>query len=140
MSLVGPRPKMPEHVMYDLPCRPGITGLATTVFACEERILASVAKDQLDAFYHSIVLPAKRGLDAEYMARATFSSDFSLLANSVLRRWDTAALDELIVATAFEMNNGKILSRVSNPARTTVHLPIPLMANREVNAHEVSIR
>jgi lipopolysaccharide/colanic/teichoic acid biosynthesis glycosyltransferase len=103
MSLVGPRPKVPEHVMFDPPCRPGITGLATIVFACEESDLAGLEKDRLDAYYHSVVLPAKRQLDAVYMARATFASDFRLLVNSVLRRWDTRALDELMAATALEI-------------------------------------
>lgn len=100
MSLVGPRPKVPEHVMFDPPCRPGITGLATIVFACEESDLAGLEKDRLDVYYHSVVLPTKRQLDAVYMARATFASDFRLLVNSVLRRWDSRALDELMAPTA----------------------------------------
>jgi lipopolysaccharide/colanic/teichoic acid biosynthesis glycosyltransferase len=139
MSLVGPRPKMPEHAVFDLPCRPGITGLATIVFACEERILASVAKDQLDSYFHSVVLPAKRQLDAQYIERATFFSDLFLLVNSVLRRWDTTALDEFIVATAFEVNEEIVPSRFSNPAHTTVTMPIPVRADRDVKAQQVSI-
>ena len=88
MSLVGPRPKMPQHAMLDLPCRPGITGAATIAFAREETVLDSIPEHQLEGYYHSVVLPAKRRLDAEYMARATFFSDLKLIFNSLLRRWD----------------------------------------------------
>ncbi len=96
MSLVGSRPRMPEHVISRLSCRPGITGLATIVFADEEVVLARVPPDQLDAFYLTVVLPVKRQLDARYMARATVLSDFQILVKSVLRRWDNAALEALI--------------------------------------------
>jgi len=140
MSLVGPRPKMPEHALFDLPCRPGITGMATTVFACEERILNCVAKDQLDAYFRSVVLPAKHRLDAEYMAHATLFSDLRLLMNSVLRRWDTAALDEFIVATAFGVNEFTAPSSVFKPTRGAVRLPIPLRADRDAEAQEASVR
>lgn len=139
MSLVGPRPKMPEHAVFDLPCRPGITGMATTVFACEERILGSVAADQLDAYFHSIVLPAKHRLDAEYLAQATFSSDLRLLVNSVLRRWDTTALDEFIVATAFDSNGGMVSFGASNSAHKTMHASVAARADRNVEAQRASI-
>lgn len=102
MSLVGPRPKMPEHVKVDLLCRPGITGAATIAFAREEMILDRVPKHSLNAYYHNVVLPTKRCLDAEYMARATFPSDLKLIANSVLRRWDESAADSLRSIAALE--------------------------------------
>jgi len=139
MSLVGPRPKMPEHAAFNVPCRPGITGMATTVFAFEERILACVAKDQLDAYFHSVVLPAKRRLDVEYMERATFFTDLRLLVNSVLRRWDTTALDEFIAATAFAANEETVSFGRSNPARTIMHAPIPVRVDRNVEAQRASI-
>lgn len=92
MSLVGPRPKLPEHCseMPRFACRPGITGAATVAFALEEKFLASVPKNMLDHYYHSVVLPAKLQLDIDYMAEATFASDFKLLWTSVLRRWDNS--------------------------------------------------
>jgi lipopolysaccharide/colanic/teichoic acid biosynthesis glycosyltransferase len=95
MSLVGPRPKLAQFVISAPSCRPGITGLATTAFACEERILARVPPEHLDAYIHAVVLPAKRQLDAEYMARATFRSDLALIVKTVLRRWDYAAIQAL---------------------------------------------
>ena len=106
MSLVGPRPKMQEHIQFDLPCRPGITGMATTVFACEEKMLARVPTEELETYFHSVILPAKRHLDAEYMARATFGSDLCILVNSVLRRWDTGAFSEFVESTVLASKDG----------------------------------
>lgn len=106
MSLVGPRPKMPEHVKVDLPCRPGITGAATIAFAREEMLLDRIPKHSLDAYYHKVVLPAKRQLDAEYMAQATFLSDIRLIVNSVLRRWDGSVAASLLDAEA-RMREGR---------------------------------
>jgi lipopolysaccharide/colanic/teichoic acid biosynthesis glycosyltransferase len=106
MSLVGPRPKMMEHEIFRIPCRPGITGMATLAFAEEETILARVHKDQLNRHYHNVVLPAKREIDAEYMARATFGSDFRLLVNSVLRRWDPATAEIFVAAATIEAEAG----------------------------------
>ena len=96
MSLVGPRPKLPEHVVVDLPCRPGITGAATIAFAREETVLHRVPEHHLEDYYHGVVLPTKRRLDAEYMAQATCWSDLKLLVNSVLRRWDSSLADTLL--------------------------------------------
>lgn len=96
MSVVGPRPKLAEHVASDLPCRPGITGAATIAFAREEAALSRVPQHQLDTYYHTLVLPAKGYLDAAYMARATFLSDLKLIANTLLRRWDDSILHALL--------------------------------------------
>ncbi len=138
MSLVGPRPKLREHVIFDPPCRPGVTGLATIVFAREEKILSCVARNRLEHYFHSVVLPAKRQLDSAYMARATFLSDLRLLANSVLRRWDTAALDGFIAHTAFGAMEETVPSMaVSNRARSVAHSLGPLPVD-QVEAEEVS--
>ncbi len=132
MSLVGPRPKMPEYVILELPCRPGITGMATIVFACEERILARVAKEHLNAYIHAVVLPAKRQLDAEYMARATFLSDLRLLVNTLLRRWDTAALEEISGLPDFATEHEGTASRAFPPAPAIARRPIAQSADRPV--------
>jgi lipopolysaccharide/colanic/teichoic acid biosynthesis glycosyltransferase len=139
MSLVGPRPKMPEHALSDPPCRPGITGMATTVFACEEKILDCVAKDKLDEYFLSIVLPAKRRLDAEYMARATFFSDLRILVNSVLRRWNTEALDEIIAMTAFGMNEGMDRHKFPGQTHGVVQMQKRQAVNSKLSAEEISV-
>jgi lipopolysaccharide/colanic/teichoic acid biosynthesis glycosyltransferase len=96
MSLVGARPKLPEHQIGKLRCRPGITGAATIAFAREENYLARLPKHNLDEYYHERILPAKHQIDIEYMARATFLSDLRLLFDTVLRRWDTTIMENVM--------------------------------------------
>lgn len=102
MSLVGPRPKLPEHMIAYLACRPGITGAATIAFADEERVLALVPKRHLDNYYQTVVLPAKRQLDSDYMDGSTFQSDLKLIVNSILRRWESSAMENSLKTKALE--------------------------------------
>ena len=124
MSLVGPRPKLQEYVTLELPCRPGITGMATIVFACEGRFLARVAKEHLNAYIHAVILPAKQQIDAAYMARATFLSDLSLLVNTLLHRWDTATLEKISGLPGFATEPSRTPSRVFPPAPAVERNPI----------------
>jgi lipopolysaccharide/colanic/teichoic acid biosynthesis glycosyltransferase len=102
MSLVGSRPKLPEHQLGDLLCRPGITGAATLAFAREEQVLAFLPSRDLNDFYLTVVLPAKRRLDLEYMTSATLFSDFKLIVDTVFRRWDTSAMEKLLNLDTFK--------------------------------------
>jgi lipopolysaccharide/colanic/teichoic acid biosynthesis glycosyltransferase len=103
MTLVGPRPKLPEHQLIELKCRPGITGAATIAFAREEQILACLPHDCLDAYYHSIILPAKLRLDREYMVQATFLTDLKLIMDTITRRWGSSEICELLDLRPLEM-------------------------------------
>jgi hypothetical protein len=60
-----------------------------------------VPKESLESYYQSIVLPAKRDLDADYMGRATFTSDLKLIVDSVLRHWDSSLMESLLEREAF---------------------------------------
>jgi len=124
MSLVGPRPKLPEHAISNLSCRAGITGAATIAFALEEGILDRVPKHRLDSFYHTVVLPAKHQLDEDYMASATFLSDLKLLFDSVFRRWNTSIMEDLLSAWAFEQGNTMLLPSVTDPESVFKHATI----------------
>lgn len=92
MSLVGPRPDLPEFWSALEPqcrsimrLRPGITGLASLRYRDEETLLALVPKDRLHEHYVSHVLPHKVQLDLEYAERATLLSDIHLLLGTLLR-------------------------------------------------------
>ncbi len=137
MSLVGPRPRLPEYANSDLPCRPGITGLATIVFATEETSFSRIPRDHLDAYYRTFVMPAKRKLDAEYMARATFFSDFQLLVNSVLRNWEIPSLRKFIASWAGSGQRTQNSFTISKPAPAIASRSIPLPVTPTIETEQL---
>ncbi len=137
MSLVGPRPKLPIHAISDLPCRAGITGAATIAFAREEETLDRVPRHRLEFFYHSVVLPAKHRLDAEYMAQATFLSDLKIIIDSVFRRWDSSIVEDLFDAWAFEQSGARVLPIVPDPAPGFAHAPIVAHMERPASPGQI---
>ncbi len=85
MSLVGPRPKLPNHDPAPMSCRPGVTGAATLAFRYEARILSEVPSERIEGFYQQYIVPHKMRLDSEYMGRATVMSDIRVLLATVFR-------------------------------------------------------
>jgi lipopolysaccharide/colanic/teichoic acid biosynthesis glycosyltransferase len=84
MSLVGPRPEVPEHVQFEAPMwqavlqvRPGITDLATLLYRDEESILS--ASRDANAFYRESILPAKLLLNLAYLLSRSFWQDLKLI-------------------------------------------------------------
>ncbi|MDE3187051.1 MAG: sugar transferase [Acidobacteriota bacterium] len=126
MSMVGPRPKLLEHQVADLCCRPGITGAATIAFAREEQILARLPDHHLDDYYSRVILPFKHQLDAEYMARATFLSDLKLVLDSALRRWDPSVVDRLLHAEALLAEDN--VHRSKSPVPMVVSIRVSTMS------------
>ncbi len=85
MSLVGPRPKLPQYtVLRNAPYRPGITGAATLAFRREEELLDRIHPAAMENFYHRHIKPLKARIDARYMHRATFWSDLRIVAATFL--------------------------------------------------------
>jgi len=85
MSLVGPRPKLPQYAaLCNTPYRPGITGAATLAFRREEELLSRIHPAEMESFYHRHIKPLKARIDARYMGRATFWSDLRIVAATFL--------------------------------------------------------
>jgi lipopolysaccharide/colanic/teichoic acid biosynthesis glycosyltransferase len=84
MSLIGPRPEVPEYVRYDHPqwmavlqVKPGITDLATLLHRNEEEILGASADP--NTFYRDSVLPAKLRLNLAYLRSRSLWRDLKLI-------------------------------------------------------------
>jgi lipopolysaccharide/colanic/teichoic acid biosynthesis glycosyltransferase len=93
VSFVGPRPPLRRYVemrpdLYArvLRSRPGVTGLASLVYAPhEERVLSACrTPEETEAAYLRVCVPRKAALDLLYQRRRTFWMDVKLIS------WTTA--------------------------------------------------
>jgi lipopolysaccharide/colanic/teichoic acid biosynthesis glycosyltransferase len=99
MSLVGPRPEVPEYTgAYKgryariLLAKPGITGPAANAYVREEEILASHADSA--NFYVTSVLPKKLDLDLLYCNDIRFARDLSLILFTLTNVAGKSAMSE----------------------------------------------
>lgn len=86
MSLVGPRPDLPEfcstlsktqHAIFEL--RPGITGAATLKYHDEQGMLAEQSIDNITDYYLNVLYPEKVQLELDYARKASFAGDLRIL-------------------------------------------------------------
>jgi lipopolysaccharide/colanic/teichoic acid biosynthesis glycosyltransferase len=84
MSLVGPRPEVPEYVQIESPIwqailreRPGITDLASLLHRDEEKVLGEASDP--DVRYRGHVLPTKLLLNLAYLESRSFWRDLKLV-------------------------------------------------------------
>lgn len=89
MSLVGPRPEVPEYVDkwpaerrdLILSVRPGITDPASIEFRNEADLLAAV--DDPASYYEEVILPRKVQMYAEYIGNRSFTGDVKLIMQTL---------------------------------------------------------
>lgn len=91
MSLVGPRPEVPEFVQrYNTEQRcvlalvPGITDPASLKYADECSMLALQADPH--EYYVKTIMPDKIRINMQYAERATIGSDFMVILETIFRR------------------------------------------------------
>ena len=84
MSIVGPRPEIPEFVkLYSksqqqvLQIKPGITDLASLIFINENELLAKA--ENPEGFYLHEILPLKIRLNKVYILKSTVTKYFSII-------------------------------------------------------------
>jgi lipopolysaccharide/colanic/teichoic acid biosynthesis glycosyltransferase len=90
MSLVGPRPEVPEYVRFYteeqravLNLVPGITDPASIKYALENRLLGSSGTPHSD--YVTVIMPDKIRMNLEYAARANLWTDILTILRTVVR-------------------------------------------------------
>ena len=89
MSLVGPRPEVPEYVelfraryKHILSIRPGITDIASLRFRDEEKLLAQSPEPLRE--YVERLLPLKLDLADEYLRQRSLRLDFLIMVKTLL--------------------------------------------------------
>jgi lipopolysaccharide/colanic/teichoic acid biosynthesis glycosyltransferase len=120
MTMVGPRPEVPEYAdMFPrsyrriLQVKPGITHSATLFFRNEERLLSRVADPR--TFYIERVMPYKMMLYVEEMGRRSLLRDVLTILDTALGITRTVTMAEL---ESFVDR----LPRVVEPARRVANL------------------
>jgi len=90
MSLVGPRPEVPQYVALYTPEQrrvldlvPGITDPASIKFANEAELLAEASNPE--KFYIEHIMPTKIRLNMEYASHATLWSDILVILKTLVR-------------------------------------------------------
>jgi lipopolysaccharide/colanic/teichoic acid biosynthesis glycosyltransferase len=108
MTLVGPRPEVPEFVTAADPqwrivlsVRPGITDATTLIYRNEEELLAR--RDDPETFYRGRILPAKLALNIDYLARRSFWLDLKLILLTIRFSFVPAGFSPDQVARAFRL-------------------------------------
>jgi lipopolysaccharide/colanic/teichoic acid biosynthesis glycosyltransferase len=93
MSLVGPRPEVPDYVElfrhdYEeiLKVRPGITDLASIKYRDEATILGQSENPEEEYIVH--ILPEKINLAKEYIRRSSLIFDLSVICRTVFKIFD----------------------------------------------------
>jgi lipopolysaccharide/colanic/teichoic acid biosynthesis glycosyltransferase len=143
MSLVGPRPQVKadadlytdeENVL--LTVRPGITDLASIVFADEGEILRG--SDDPDARYNQIIRPWKSRLGLLYLRKRTLATDFKVISLTVLGivSRDAALLGVHDILTEWEAD--ETLLRIASRKVPLVAFPPPGAESSALNERRTS--
>ena len=99
MSLIGPRPEVPEFVDLTDPTwrkvlqvRPGITDAATLIYRDEEAILRTCGDPE--EYYRKILLPIKLQINLQHLSSRTLLQDIRLLALTIRYSFCPRGFDE----------------------------------------------
>ena len=126
MSLVGPRPDVPEIVRNFTPemrrifeIRPGITSVATLHLRDEETLLSKVPDP--DTFYETILVPLKVRLAMEHVDRNSFAFDLKVLCQTLwmltLGRWWPVEENLAVAALKREIREIQHIQRLEEKKR-----------------------
>lgn len=112
MSLVGPRPEVPDLFAYYSPTeqadfcaiRPGITDYASLLFRDEDRLLAQAADPA--AYYRQRLMPIKHELCLRYLAEMSFWTDIKIIVATLFSMVLHRVPESLIEPRIFDWRAG----------------------------------
>lgn len=130
MSLVGPRPNVERETrIYTsvekelLSVRPGITDIASIVFADEGEILKDSADPDLS--YNQLIRPSKSRLGLLYVEHASLRIDFVLIFTTVLALFSRGMALQVICKVLKNMSAEKALIEVASRNKPLIPSPPP---------------
>lgn len=145
MSLVGPRPNVERETrLYTdvekrlLSVRPGITDIASIVFADEGEILDGC--DDPDIAYNQLIRPWKSRLGLFYIDHASFGLDLRIIGLTALAMVSRRAALTRVGKLLATLGAGDDLQRIADRGEPLAPLPPPgadtIVASREPRARE----
>lgn len=130
MSLVGPRPQVEiDATIYTaeerrmLNVRPGITDLASIVFADEGEILAGSTDPDLR--YNQVIRPWKSRLALLYVERRTLATDLKLIFLTIAAGFSRSYALAGVARILQEWNTDPMLRRIAARSEPLVAYPPP---------------
>jgi lipopolysaccharide/colanic/teichoic acid biosynthesis glycosyltransferase len=130
MSLVGPRPQVPaDAALYTaeerrlFTVRPGITDLASIVFADEAEILKNSRDPDLD--YNRVIRPWKSRLGLIYLERQSMSLDLRILAWTLLALLDRQRALDRVTAVLQKFGADELTLRMAARREPLIAYPPP---------------
>jgi lipopolysaccharide/colanic/teichoic acid biosynthesis glycosyltransferase len=108
MSFVGPRPRVPAQVGGLLCTRPGLTGIASLIFAYEEKILQKVPDNTQEQYHARVLNPLKLSYDLQYVETASLGLDIEIIARTVIKVYFSPLKAESDLQTIEEILAGRL--------------------------------
>lgn len=138
MSFVGPRPRVPEQASSLLSARPGLTGIASLIFADEEGILQNVPDDAQEQYHAQILSPLKVRYDLQYVEAASLSLDIEIIVRTVIKIYFSPMKSQMDIQTVDFEATERQTSDATGPMPA-----VPPLSNRQTRpplAHYPAMR
>ena len=108
MSFVGPRPRVPAQVDSLLFTRPGLTGIASLIFAHEEKILQKVPDDTQEQYHAHVLNPLKLRYDLQYVETASLGLDIEIIVRTVIKIYFSPLKGTMTLQTVHFKTNSRV--------------------------------
>ncbi|MFP4537834.1 MAG: sugar transferase [Dichotomicrobium sp.] len=133
MSIIGPRPEIPEfshcfrgrhQTLLDIV--PGIFGPSQTIFRNEATLYPS--NQDADQFYEKVLFPEKADIDLQYYSKATNASDMRWIYRSLMA----------VFASRYDANSGPLVHGADQDRAAQLRQNGPAPSTDEPSLHGIN--